>query len=285
MVNPQHEALIRFANVELGYMLTENEKPRYTIDPEEGFISSGSFGKVYMGYDHANSGRRVAIKIGDHRNPMLQRLFQRETEIFRKHPHENIIEIYDHHVSATGKPVLVMEYLPFSLANKLAEEKLSLEKTIGYIEPACKAVDHLHEKDIIHRNIKPSNILIGEDGTVKLSDLGQAGFSGTVSTVKGTQSYRAPEGFPAHGRFYPESDIYSIAVITFEALTGTRPFRGEPDKLEQRESLEHTKGQCREAGFSDELTRVLTKGMHPDHTKRYHSGREYVEALKGLKEK
>ncbi len=289
MANPQHRAQINIADAELNQIFVEGtEEPRYKIDSKEGFVGSGSFGKILMGYDHQNEDRKVAIKIGHHKDLMLERLFRREAEILRGHQHDNLVEIYDSHVSKSGKPILVMEFLPYTLANKFYVEDFDLEKAIGCIEPVCNAVDFLHEKGVVHRNIKPGNILISEDGAVKLSDLGHAGVSGTASSARGTMVYRAPEGFAQKGgKFYPASDLYSIAVVAFEALAKTSPFIGSPDRsqtLRWKQDVRYTQDRCREYGIPEELARVLVKGMHPDRNQRYQSGKEFVDALKGVKE-
>jgi len=190
------------------------------------------------------------------------------------------------HKGASGKTILVMEYLPFSLANKFAEEELDLEKVIYYIEPVCIAVDHLHEKGITHRDIKPANILVSEDGAVKLSDLGSSNYTNEVSTAGGAAIYRAPESFPGEGeRFFPASDLYSIAVVTFEAFAKTTPFTGVSDEsriLELKKDLDYIKKECKKLGLDKRLIRVLLKSMNPAPDQRYKSGRNYARALKRL---
>jgi len=316
MVNPLHASWIRTATTDLaGILIDGTSEQRYEIDKQEGFISEGSYGKVFKGYDKQHGGRVVAIKLANNSNTSILNLYQRESEILRRHRHNNIVEIYAHHEGRAGKPVLVLEYIPLTLGNILDAEDFSvdnsngsgLERLIYYLQHVGNAADFLHQIKVgenpetkepivvVHRDIKPSNILVSEDSrVVKLSDFGHAGSSGTASSARGTLYYRAPEGFiDDEGRFYPESDIYSIAVITFEAFAKTTPFTGvsaSPNViLEFKKQDGYVEGKCQEYGIWDEekdelspLGKILVRGMHPDRTKRPHSCQEFIEELKEL---
>ncbi len=292
MVNPQHQILIKIANKELQEIHTAGFGcPRYIIDPIDGFIASGSFGKVFMGYDIQNGNRKVAIKINDQGSLESDEISTKEAGILKQHPHENLVIIYDCHKTSSGKLVLVIEYVPFTLENALGLKDFDLERTIEFVDPVCKAVDHLHEikneqgEPIVHRDIKPANILISEKGAVKLSDLGSANYTNMVSTADGAMIYRAPEGFAQEGRrFYPESDLYSIAVVAFEALAGKNPFVASEESvvLRLKKDPDYIKQKCRESGFDKRLTRAMLKALNLNHTQRYKSGKNFTRALKRL---
>lgn len=279
----------------------EDLKPRYVVDQEDGFIDKGSYGHVFKGYDMAHDSRPVALKISHDQNDIqLDKHFRREFDFLSQHPHSNIITVYAHHLAA-GRSVLAMEFAESDLATVMGDpdKNFTLDDVIKWLEPVAAAIDHIHsfpdaEGGIVaHRDIKPSNILICSGGAVKLSDFGCAGFSGTASSGKGTMAYRAPEGFDDGGKYYPgtaqfyaESDIYSMVVATCEFFAKSNPFAGiskSSKSLAEKESEDRIARWCKKRGMPNSLIEALVRGMHPDYNQRFHSGAEYIDALRGVK--
>jgi serine/threonine-protein kinase len=208
---------------------------RYQIVGE---LGRGAMGVVYHATDPA-IGRSVAIKtirirdIGDtrQREKLRDRLF-REARSAGVLSHPNIVTIYDMD-EADGLAYIAMAYVNGPTLEKIlaSEEPLSGAKMLRILRQAAAALDYAHARGIVHRDVKPANIMTDEDGSVKITDFGIAKITeGTQSTetrtVAGTPNYMSPEqvqGLAVDGR----SDQFSLAVIAYEILTGERPFVGE----------------------------------------------------------
>lgn len=202
---------------------------RYEV---EALIGVGAMGRVYRAHDPA-VGRQVAIKTirPDHADrptarEYMQR-FQREARAVGALSHPNIVSVFD-----VGEDFLVMELLDgVDLAHHLESDgPMELEAAAGLFSAVADAIDAAHAGGVIHRDLKPSNIMILSDGRPKLMDFGVARMESSAMTrtgeVLGSPSYMAPEqvaGQPIDNR----ADIFSLAVVIYEALTGQRPFQGD----------------------------------------------------------
>lgn len=205
---------------------------RYRIDDARAsLLGSGGMGTVYRGIDTV-TGDRVAIKqlrseiIA--KTPDILVRFQREGEVLRKLQHPNIIAGLDA-VEHDDRHYLIMEYVPGgSLRDLMLElDPIPLERTLSIALELADALSRAHHLDVIHRDIKPDNVLIADDGTPRLTDFGVARIGDSTrmtqdGTVVGTVSYLAPEGFS--GEIDARSDIWALGVMLFEMLTGTHPF-------------------------------------------------------------
>lgn len=201
---------------------------RYRIQAE---IARGAMGKVYRGYDPLCR-RVVAIKTIrpeylDQRNARdyLQR-FQREARAAGALSHPNIVTVYD-----VSDDYFVMEYLEgVTLLSLLAQRGgLNLTDVLKIVAPIADALDHAHQQGIIHRDIKPSNIMILSDGQPKIMDFGVAHLESTIMTTGGesfgSPPYMSPEQILGEEPT-AQADIFSLGVVTYELLTGQRPFVG-----------------------------------------------------------
>ena len=204
---------------------------RYRLEAQ---IAMGMSGPVYRGLDTA-TGQSVAIKGLQPdlltRQPALLTRFQREDDILRRLAHPNIVtrlDVVDHE----GVHFLVMEYVPGgSLDDLLADGSLlPLERVLTIALDLADALTRAHRLGIIHRDIKPQNVLLAADGTPRLSDFGVAHYvresadAGPESMV-GTLAYMPPEAF-AGGEVDARADIWSFGILLFEMLTGRLPFHG-----------------------------------------------------------
>src|SRR5690348_4971517 len=205
--------------------------PRYE-SPQR--IGRGGMGEIFRATDSA-LGRPVAIKLLDPRFAQDERVrarFKREAlAVARLSGSPHIVTIYD--VGEwRGRPFIVMEYL----AGGSVEEHLEqdgpppLGDALDLLEQAAQALDAAHREGIVHRDVKPANLLFDRHGRVHVADFGIASAAGLASltqtgTVLGTAAYLAPEQAMGE-RATPASDVYALGVVAFELLTGRRPFEG-----------------------------------------------------------
>jgi serine/threonine-protein kinase len=203
--------------------------------------------KVFLGTDTV-LGRTVAIKMlapqfADDEG-FVQR-FRREAQAAASFSHPNIVSVFDTG-SDDGVHYIVMEYVEGkTLAEYLAGGgRIMPDRAIDIAMAACNALEAAHAQGVIHRDIKPGNIMLNERGEVKVTDFGIARVTTTGETVAqtaailGTASYLSPEqaqGLPVDGR----SDIYSLGCVLFEMVTGRPPFMGDsPVAVASKQVLE-----------------------------------------------
>ena len=200
-------------------------------------IGLGGMGVVYEGARADDQYRkRVAIKLvqGDlHSRPVLAR-FRRERQILASLQHRNIATLLDGGVSPDGRPFLVMEHVAGEPITAWCDRRsLGVEKRLALFRQVCEAVRHAHRNLVIHRDIKPGNILVTADGDVKLLDFGVAKILGADPDDDGmpltrggvrvfTPEYASPEQVRGE-TLTTASDIYSLGVVLYELLAGRRP--------------------------------------------------------------
>ncbi len=196
-------------------------------------IGKGGAGTVYKARQ-ASVGREVAIKvmseIGEPDSPYYER-FQREVSLIATLEHPHILPIYDFG-QIEGIPYLVMRYLDGgSLNGQLAGKSLPLAEVNRLLSQVCSALDYAHTREIVHRDIKPHNVLLDAAGNAYLSDFGIAKVIGGADLTQtgeaiGTPSYMPPEQWQGLAiNFY--ADIYAVGIMLYEMLTGVLPFRSD----------------------------------------------------------
>jgi TonB family protein len=201
---------------------------RYEV---RGEIGDGSMGRVYRGFD-PRFGRPVAIKTikseyltRDTRDEYLRR-FRREAPAAGRLSHPNIVSVYD-----VGEDYLVMELVEgVTLSALLKERRLAVGEALELLSPLADALDCAHRAGVVHRDLKPVNIMVQPDGRPKLMDFGIAHLDTSLITVPGhffgSPSYMAPEllrGEEATSR----ADLFSFATVAYEVLTNHKPFEGD----------------------------------------------------------
>lgn len=195
-------------------------------------LGAGAMGAVYLAEDPMLK-RRVAVKvvraIGEERELALER-FRREAEISAQLNHPNIVTVYDVGEQEGVGPFIAMEYVEGSSLGRLVREgALAPEASLSILIQAMRALRTAHRHAIVHRDIKPDNILVAEDGRVKLMDFGIARTMAPRLTglgeFLGSPAYSAPELLRGEEPT-PSSDRYSFAVTAFELLTGHLPHPG-----------------------------------------------------------
>jgi serine/threonine-protein kinase len=193
-------------------------------------LGAGGMATVYLAEDQ-RLGRKVAVKRlhSDSPDDAAQR-FEREAKVGASLSHPNLVTVFDTVADDEGV-LIVMEYVEGeNLAQLMGRERVAPEQAVSIIRQVAGALDHAHKAGVIHRDVKPANILISPDGKAKLVDLGIATASErtqitAVGTVLGTPSYMAPEQLEG-GRITKAVDIYALGAVAFELLSGRKARQG-----------------------------------------------------------
>lgn len=246
-------------------------------------LGQGAMGVVYLAEDPLLK-RNLAIKVvkavGEARDLALER-FRREAEISAKLNHPNVVTIYDVGEEPGLGPFLAMEYVEgSSLARLIKEQKLSVEMSFNALVQAMRALRASHRCAIVHRDVKPENILVGEEGRVKLMDFGIARTMSSTLTASGeflgSPAYSAPELLKG-GEPTPSSDRYAFAATAFELLTGRLPHPGPNVAAVITHVLHEPPAIPPEMG--SDLSSLFRRGLAKDPEERPQTLVEFVGAL------
>ncbi|HEX6787964.1 MAG TPA: protein kinase [Gaiellaceae bacterium] len=254
-------------------------------------IGRGGMGEIFRATDTA-LGRAVAIKVLDERYAedfSVRERFTREAlAVARLSGNPNIVTIYDVG-EQRDRPFIVMEYLAGgSLEQRLRDEGAQQPaQALAWLEQAANALDAAHRNGVVHRDVKPANLLLDVHGRVHVADFGIASAAGMQSltqtgTVLGTASYLSPE--QASGQATSSaSDLYSLGVVAFELLCGRRPFEGDTIAEEAAAHVndEAPSVQVFNRRLPRELDAVFARALAKEPTWRFTSGAEFVAALRG----
>jgi serine/threonine-protein kinase len=205
---------------------------RYRV---ERLLGRGGMGAVYLAHDEA-LGESVALKViaagwGDQQDELVER-FRREASAARRVSSPNVIRIHDLGVTEDGRPYLSMEYFPGTPLSQVMAARGTLDNRDGrdILAQVCEGLEAAHKAGVVHRDLKPHNVLVGPRNAVKLIDFGLAKSSfmpelTATGLIMGTPHYMSPE--QVRGRVVDaRSDIYSLGALTYHAMTGRAPFDG-----------------------------------------------------------
>lgn len=256
----------------------------------ERVIGRGGMATVYYGWD-VKLERPVAIKLIDARHQddaEYARRFVREAQAMAKWRHEHIVQVY-YADDQDGLYYFVMEYVD---GQNLAQLAASYHEKGGRTPPdrllqigraVAAALDYAHEQGVIHRDVKPANVLVANDGRTLLTDFGLAldVNQGTQGNVFGSSHYIAPEQARRSAAAVPQSDLYSLGVIFYEMLVGRVPFDDPSPTVVALQHLTQTPPLPREINpaLSPAVEKVLLKALNKEPAGRYQQGAELVEAL------
>ena len=198
-----------------------------------GKIGQGGVAEIYKGRQESLD-RDVAVKILSTkltRDPDIVRRFERESLVIAKLNHPNIVHVIDKG-SISGRYYFVMEYIDgASLREVIDSERIPLKRKLEMIVEVCKALDYAHKNGVIHRDIKPTNILIDRQGNALVADFGIAQIIGTPEgemtasdVIMGTLSYMSPEQKVSSTNVDQTTDIYAMGIILYEILVRKKPF-------------------------------------------------------------
>jgi serine/threonine protein kinase/tetratricopeptide (TPR) repeat protein len=253
-------------------------------------IGVGGMGEVYLAEDTTLK-RQVALKflpaylVSDDRAKLR---FAREAQAAAKLNHPNIVHIYE--VSEfRGRPYFAMEHCEGqSLRDWLKSEEPALERILRMALQICEGLREAHAEGVVHRDVKPSNIILDKNGQPKLADFGLAAVQGaekltkTGSTV-GTVGYMSPEQIRVK-EIDQRSDLFSFGVVLYEMIAGRAPFRGDTEAATLSSVLHDIPEPLSryKSGVSGELERIVSKLLEKDVEMRYQSAREVRADIRRL---
>ncbi len=256
----------------------------------EGRLGYGGMSTVHLAFDQRLE-RQVAVKLlAEHlaEDPTFVSRFQREAQAAARLVHPNIVQVFDSGLDErTGQHFIVMEYIEGrSCAEILRDEGwVEVDEAASIIEQACEGLYYAHRHGVVHRDVKPGNLLRSREGEVKLADFGIAKATEQssitqVGSVLGTAAYLAPE--QARGEEAgPPADLYALGVVTYQLLSGRLPYEAasltELALKQQRE--EPPMLDTLVAAVGPELADAVAIALALDPRERYRSAREMGRAM------
>ena len=259
---------------------------RYRLEDR---IASGGMGSVHAAYDERLS-RRVAVKVLNENlaeDPRFVERFRREARAVAALSHPNIASVFDYGRDGE-RHFIVMELAEGDDLARILRQvtSLSVDRAARVAIQICAALDHAHGGGIVHRDVKPGNVIIGPGDAVKVTDFGIARAAGdstltATGSVLGTAHYLSPEQ-AAGGNVGPPSDIYSLGIVVYEMLTGSVPFTGDSAiAVAMRHASERVAAPSAVAPeIPPELDAIVLKATAPDPEERFASAAEMGSALK-----
>jgi hypothetical protein len=262
--------------------------PSYEIGEEIGRGSTG----IVIAARHRQLGREVAVKLLPPdlaENDGVRRRFVAEAKLLASFSHVHIVPVYDF-VEQDGLCALVMERLSGGTLDAYARAGMDAPGGCAAIVAACLGLQYAHERDVLHRDVKPANVLIAEDGVVKMTDFGIAKVLGGEETlvtrsgfVLGTPAYMAPEQ-ASGAEPTPATDVYGAGTVLYELLAGRLPFPPESNPLQMLYSHVHSDPRplmdvARD--IPDELAAVVMRALERDPADRHASASELGMAVAG----
>ncbi len=259
-------------------------------------VGEGGMSTVYRAYDTGLE-REVGLKLFRHEafspnvaRRMIKR-FDREAKALAKLSHPNIVEVLDYG-GYQESLYLVMKYLSGGTLKDRVHGKLSYPEAAEIIVPIARALGHAHSEGIVHRDVKPANILFSKDGVPMLSDFGIAKITEDEKSISltatnvgvGTPEYMAPEQWV--NQVSPQSDIYALGMVLYELVTGIKPYAADtPTGVAIRQATEALPDPRRYTPEIPEgVTRVILKALARQPEDRYLSMEDFALALESLDE-
>ncbi len=254
-------------------------------------IAEGAMGLIFKAWDPELT-RTVAIKViqfypgmEEYKQEEYRKRFKREAQSAGRLNHPNILTIYERG-EYKGSPYIVMEYIEGTNLDELRKihGTIPFAQAIKYGREIADALDYAHSKGVVHRDVKPSNILIDKNDSVKVVDFGIAKLMDSDLTqpyqILGSPSYMSPEqimGGPIDGR----SDVFSTGIVFYYILTGRKPFEADNISLIIQKILNDTPELPSriKADLPQQTDYVLLKALSKDPKERYSTVRDFIDAL------
>ncbi|SVA37172.1 uncharacterized protein METZ01_LOCUS90026 [marine metagenome] len=244
-------------------------------------LGSGGFGSVYLAHDTWID-KKVAIKVPHRQNLDFGELLK-EPRLLASLNHPNVVSI----TTAEKQNdifFIVMEYVSGATLEQIIETEgaLELSRGLDYICQICNAVDHAHAQGVLHRDLRPGNVLVSRTGLLKVADFGTARFleiAAHGSTVIGSPAYMAPEVFDGKAVF--ASDIYSLGCTMYQILTGSAPYTPpapkELDKLMSGELV--SAPRLKNPNIPTRVSEIIMRAMAPNISERYKQANDVLTDL------
>jgi hypothetical protein len=261
-------------------------KGKYKIYDE---VGSGGFATVYLGRN-LDTNEIVAIKVlGQQftREPRYVERFRREAGLAERLQHPNIVRILDHGIE-NGMHFLVMEFVEGLTLALILERKgrLSVQEALSYVEQTCAGLEAAYRAGVVHRDVKPANLMITPGGKVKIMDFGIARMESMAGLTQsgmfmGTPRYISPEMAQGVGADI-RSDLYALGLLFYEMLTGAPPFDAENPWAVLRQQIESEPPPLRQVrpDVPPWLEAIVIRAMAKDPARRFQSPSEMLAALK-----
>ncbi|HMF15284.1 MAG TPA: serine/threonine-protein kinase, partial [Gemmataceae bacterium] len=252
-------------------------------------LGAGGFGVVYKAWDETLK-RDVAIKL-PHRSciatPQDVEVYLEEARILASLDHPGIVPVYDVGQTADGPCYVVSKFIQgCDLRERLHQGKLPLPAAVEVIARVAEALHHAHERGLVHRDVKPANILLDAEGKAYVADFGlalQEKDFGQGPVYTGTVQYMSPEQARGEGHLVdPRSDIHALGVVFFEMLTGQRPFRGHQreELMQQIRTREPPPPRQFDRTVPKELDRICLKALAKRASDRYSTALDLADDLR-----
>jgi serine/threonine-protein kinase len=260
---------------------------RYRLQSRLGF---GGMSTVHLAFDKRLE-RRVAVKLlAEHlaEDPTFVSRFQREAQAAARLIHPNIVQVFDSgQDESTGQYFIVMEYIEGQSCAEILRDDgwIEVDEAVAIIEQACEGLHYAHRHGVVHRDVKPGNLLRSRDGEVKLADFGIAKATEQssitqVGSVLGTAAYLAPE--QARGEEAgPRADLYALGVVTYQLISGRLPYEAASltELALKQQQEEPAMLDTLVAAVTPELAEAVALALALDPRERYESAREMGRAI------
>jgi serine/threonine protein kinase len=251
------------------------------------FIGQGAMGTVYRAY-HAQLERTGAVKVMQALSPDKDSVsrFRHEAQAIARMRHPNVLNVFDFG-EFEGTPYMIVEYVPGgSLAGRLSIGPLDRSTTLRFLRGIGAGLDYAHSQGIVHRDVKPANVLLERDETPVLADFGLAkllqgsSVKSLTGVTTGTPAYMAPEQVTG-SQVGPAADRYSLATIAYEMLTGSIPFEGEGvlELLYAHVHRDPVLPSSLKPDLGETVDAVIMRGLAKDPKARWGSCEAFVNAL------
>ncbi|HEY8739791.1 MAG TPA: serine/threonine-protein kinase, partial [Candidatus Dormibacteraeota bacterium] len=253
-----------------------------------GTLGTGATGTVYLAHETTDLDRDVALKelspslVAD---PTFIERFRAEARIMAQLDNPNCVKVYDF-FEADGRAVLVSEYVPGASLRQVLDHSghLTPEQSLGVLKGALSGLGYAHGRGLVHRDIKPDNLLADREGVSKLVDFGQAlvaagpGAAGGVPA--GSPAYMSPE-MVTGGRVDLRTDIYSCGAMLFEFLTGRAPYTGDNPLAVMRKHINDPVPDPRSlnSNLPEGVGALVTRAMAKDPGERQRTAEQFLDEL------
>jgi tRNA A-37 threonylcarbamoyl transferase component Bud32 len=258
-----------------------------------GELGRGAMGIVYKARDPAID-RIVAMKTyvagADGADDEFRYRFEREARAAGKLSHPGVVTVHDLVKDGGGQPHIVMEFVDgTTLTRMLADQRIAFEQAVEIGIELAQALDYAHAQGLVHRDIKPDNIIIARDGRAKIMDFGIARMGGAgadltqAGQVLGTPSFMAPEQFRS-SRVDGRADLFSLGSTLYFVFTGEKPFKGKStvEVAHAITTAEPRPPSVAKADLPSGIDAILKKCLEKNPEERYQTARELAAALKAL---
>jgi len=258
----------------------------------KGELGRGGMGAVFLA-EQPGLGREVAIKeLIQSADPMALKRFLQEAQVMARTSHPNLVQVHDMELQGNVN-YLVMEFIRGrSLRDWMNQAQIPPPQVFAVMHGVLQALDYAHRHAIVHRDMKPENVLISDEGMVKVADFGIArlmddtGIGGTATktgTTVGTPQYMSPEQV-ASSKVDGRSDLYSAGIMFYELVVGQPPFTASEADGPFTLMAKHVQAPPKppsvfRPGLNPELEQVILKSLSKRPEDRYQSGQEFDEAM------